>query len=133
MAPDVVPILIAIALLSALLVALRSWQAWQQIGRASRAVLDRAAQLEVDRMRTSFGAFRGKLGEGNVQIERGLWAVSRFDGQAHTLEGSLRARRAAIEDFHVRYLGPAGRGLERARGAASIVRQMLELRRTLLG
>ena len=135
MAPDVVPILIAIALLTALLVALRSWQAWQQIGRASRAALDRAAQLEVDRksIRTSFVTFRGKLGDANVEMERGLWTLSRFDEQARTLEGSLRTRRAAIDDFRVRYLGPAGRGLERARGAASIVRQLLEFRRTFLG
>ncbi|CAN5751767.1 hypothetical protein BH24CHL6_BH24CHL6_05600 [soil metagenome] len=129
------PILVALALLSAFILAARAFMAWEAIGRASDAVLRRGVEIETSRdaIQDSFTAFRGKLNEASVGLEGGLWALARFDEKSRVLEGTLRDRRAEVEEFRVRYVGPTGRGLRRARRALRLLKQLIELRRTVLG
>lgn len=135
MASDIVPLLIALALLSAFIVGARAFMAWEAIGRASDAVLQRGVEIEAgrDAIGDSFAAFRGKLNEASVGLEGGLWALARFDEKSRELEESLRQRRAEVEEFRVRYVGPTGRGLRRARRTLRLLKQLIELRRTVLG
>jgi hypothetical protein len=134
-ASDIVPIFVAIILLSAFIVAVRAFMAWEAIGRASDAILQRGVEIEGrnEVLRGSFTAFRGKLNDANVGIERGLSALARFDEKSLALEGTLRERRAEIEEFRVRYVGPGGRGLRRLRRTIRLLKQLIELRRTVLG
>jgi len=134
-APDIVPILAAIALLSAFIVAARAYWAWEAIGRASDEMLELGVKIEESRgsLRNSFAWFRGKLAETNAGVERSLWSLARFDESSARWEDELRARRAGIEDFRVRYVGRAGHGLRRARQTIRVVKSLIELRRTFLG
>ena len=135
MAPDVLPILAAVCLLSAFIVAARTAMAWQAIERASDAVLQRGVELEEgqQRLRESLAGFRDRLAEQNAAVEHGLWTLASFDERSLALEGALQERRAAIEDFRLRYVERADQGLRRARSTLRLLKQLLELRRTFLG
>lgn len=135
MPSDVIPILAAICLLSAFVVAARAAMAWRAVDDASERVLEMGAQLEEgrDRWRDAFGDFRGKLTDANASVEHGLWALAGLDERSQALERSLRDRRAEIDNFRLRYVDRAEHGLRRARATLRLIRQLIELRRTFLG
>lgn len=129
------PILAAICLLSAFIVAARTAMAWRAIERASDAVLQRGVELEEsqERLRQSVAGVRDRVGAANASLEHGLWTLARFDERSRALEGTLRERRVEIDDFRVRYVERADQGLRRARSAMRLIKQLVELRRTFLG
>ena len=135
MAPDVLPILAAVCLLSAFIVAARAAMAWQAIERASDALLQRGVELEEgqQRLRESVAGLRAKLAQQNAAVEDGLWMLARFDERSLALEAELRERRVDIDDFRVRYVERADQTLRRARSTLRLIRQLVELRRTFLG
>ena len=135
MAPDVLPILAAVCLLSAFIIAARTAMAWPATERAADAVLKRGVALEESqqRLRESFAGFRDKLGETNAAVEHGLWTLARFDESSLALEGALRERRVGIDDFRVRYVERADQGLRRARATLRLAKRLVELRRIFLG
>jgi hypothetical protein len=132
---DLVPILIALAVLAGFIVAARGYLLYGSIQRLADDVQLQQERLEAgpERLRAMSAGTRARLAETNAGLERALWGLTHFDRRADAASTALREHRQHIERVRVRYLEGSRLAMARARQTVRLLKQLQQLRRTFLG
>lgn len=125
-------LLLAVLVLVTFVVAARSFMAWRRLAVASSAIRLRSERLEHRTLglAESIARLRRLTAQVDAGLERGLWAMARFDEQTERVRQNLSAHRASSERFRTRQVVAADGLLRRGRSAVRLIELTINLRRS---